>query len=126
MANPGNVLSRRFRNHSPCNSPQPHIINGWFSDMDQAEIQNQVKHASWFIAELWDRPSFGGVNGELYLIYSPSSADGQTAITSLTNSKAKVVAAPNPPFNQGEEAAIIEFILTELESLKKFSISKNG
>ena len=98
----GDIKTNRFKNHSPASSPSAGQLQSHYAHLDMAAIRNQTnfKTAGWFLAELDEAPAFGGVEGELYLIYNPRN--GTNAITSATLASAKVCGAPNPPFN-GED-----------------------
>ena len=58
MPNPGNVKTVRFRNHSKTLSPSQSLLNSHYTHLDQTDIRNQTGKADWFLAELFNKPSF--------------------------------------------------------------------
>jgi hypothetical protein len=125
MPNVGNLKTERFRSHSRTLAPSQAILNSHYAALDQTEIRNQTGKADWFLAELHDKPSFGGVEGQLYVIYNPTNASGQP-LTVHQNSKAKVCAAPCPPFCDGEQAGMVELQLDKIEEKLDHIIKKLG
>lgn len=114
MPNRGNLKTERFRGHSKTLAPSQALLNSHYTAMNQAEIRNQTGTADWFLAELQDKPTFGGVEGQLYVIYNPTNTSGM-AVTVDQDSKAKVCAAPCPPFCDGEQAGMLELQLDKIE-----------
>lgn len=114
MPNRGNLKTERFRGHSRTLAPSQALLNSHYTAMNQAEIRAQTGTADWFLAELHDKPSFGGVEGQLYVILNPTNASGNP-ITVTQDSKAKVCAAPCPPFCDGEQAGMLELQMDKIE-----------
>jgi len=103
----GNIRSFRFTKHSRTLAPSQAILDSHYPDMDQDAIRSQTNSADWFLAVLQTAPGFGGVEGELYVIFNPTNATGKP-VTSATVPAAKICGAPCPPFCDEESDGLIE------------------
>lgn len=105
MGNASYISTKRLKNHCKASAPCSTILTSHYDRLNTKLIKDQTGSADWFIAELKDA-GMGGYLGHIYLIYNPTDTNGK-AVVEDDDSRAKLAAAPCPPFCSDESPGVI-------------------